>query len=227
MQTFEQEFFTHKRVNWQSLIPFGFKLHQGIYEYREQLMKHPFEAIIQIDPNGVLTGKVWDTEMQTEYINFRLPQQVGAFVAEIRQAYSEILKKIAEHCFTEQYGTSLQSQRITAKLPAPDHPFKKYPEFVAFRSPVNQKWYGLLMTITYEQLDFTAKATPIHDRSQKVDVLNVKVNPDLIPKCFKQAGVYPSYHMNKKHWVSLTLDDQLSDEEVFEWLAESKKMVES
>ena len=26
------------------------------------------------------------------------------------------------------------------------------------------------------------------------------------------AGIYPAYHMNKKHWVSILLDDTLTDD---------------
>lgn len=74
MQLFEQAFFAKKQPNWQGLIDFGFRLQGGQYVYCENFMNNQFQAIVCIDKNGVLTGKVWDLELQVEYINFRLPQ---------------------------------------------------------------------------------------------------------------------------------------------------------
>lgn len=224
MQTFEQAFFINKQVNWQSLMAFGFQIQQQGYQYRENFMNNQFQAIIHIDKTGALTGKVWDLDMQTEYINFRLPQQVGEFVAKVRQDYAKILQKIAEQCFVPHIKYSRQAQRIMAQLPNPDFPFKQYPHYAAYRSAINQKWYALLLPITYAQLDFTRHKPK--DLSQEVDILNVKVKPDLLPDCLLQAGIYPSYHMNKRHWISISLDEQMSDKEILQWLNTSRALVE-
>ena len=44
-------------------------------------------------------------------------------------------------------------------------------------------------------------------------------------KLLKMDGVFPSYHMSKKTWVSLVLDETLPDQTVFELLSESRSLV--
>ena len=41
-------------------------------------------------------------------------------------------------------------------------------------------------------------------------------------------GIYPAFHMNKRYWISVPLDDTLSDEKVLElfersWILTTKK----
>ena len=55
----------------------------------------------------------------------------------------------------------------------------------------------------------------------KVEVINLKLNKDEIPDLCKKDGIYPAWHMNKKYWVSVTLDDTLTDDEVMKYIEES------
>ena len=36
-----------------------------------------------------------------------------------------------------------------------------------------------------------------------------------------QNGIYPAFHMNKRYWISVALDDTLSDEEVLKLIEKS------
>ena len=53
-------------------------------------------------------------------------------------------------------------------------------------------------------------------REGKIEVLNVKSND--VAKLTQQRGIYPAFHMNKKYWLSLPLDDTLTDQELFSLL---------
>ena len=55
----------------------------------------------------------------------------------------------------------------------------------------------------------------------KVEILNLKINEDELDELLKQDGFYLAYHMNKKSWVAVTLDDTLSDEEVMKYIKKS------
>ena len=48
-------------------------------------------------------------------------------------------------------------------------------------------------------------------QSGKVEVLNIKFAPEEILQLLKQKGFYPAYHMNKKSWISIVLNDTLND----------------
>ncbi len=49
---------------------------------------------------------------------------------------------------------------------------------------------------------------------QEVEAINVKVDSDKVKDILAQKGYYPAFHMNKKCWVSIILDDTLSDTEI-------------
>jgi len=53
-------------------------------------------------------------------------------------------------------------------------------------------------------------------------VLNVK--NDHVAELIQKKGIYPAFHMNKKYWLSLPLDDSLSDQEIFDLLAVSYQL---
>ena len=58
------------------------------------------------------------------------------------------------------------------------------------------------------------------------DVVNLKVNPKQMDTLLEMDGVFPSYHMSKKTWVSLVfLDETLPDQTIFELLSDSRSLV--
>ena len=49
-----------------------------------------------------------------------------------------------------------------------------------------------------------------------VEVLNLKAPADQIPELTTHPGIYQAWHMNKKHWISVLLNDTLTDDSVWE-----------
>lgn len=46
-----------------------------------------------------------------------------------------------------------------------------------------------------------------------------------IPDLLKKKGFYPAYHMNKKNWVTIILDDTLSDTEIMQYVKTSYRLI--
>ncbi len=82
----------------------------------------------------------------------------------------------------------------------PDYPWREYPTFAVYRHVHNRKWFALVMEIPKEKLGLKGGGT--------VHVVNLRA-----PRV-TEPGVYPAYHMNKNHWVSVALDGSASDETV-------------
>lgn len=59
----------------------------------------------------------------------------------------------------------------------------------------------------------------------EIDVLNVKVDPDDALVLQYAEGIFPAYHMNKKHWVSL-LTEKLPNAVIEELLETSFRLTE-
>ena len=60
----------------------------------------------------------------------------------------------------------------------------------------------------------------------EVEIINVKLNEEKIKKLLKQKGFYQAYHMNKKNWISIILDNTLSDDEIMTYIEESHRFTE-
>ena len=87
-----------------------------------------------------------------------------------------------------------------------DCPFEDDFETWVFRHIDNKKWFALLMTIKKRKLGI--------DSDELIDVVNLKCAPEIMDDLWHEAGVFPAYHMSKKHWLTLALDGSCSDETV-------------
>ena len=79
-----------------------------------------------------------------------------------------------------------------------DYPWEKYPDYVVIRRRDNQKWFAGIFTITGHKV--------VLDTNEPIDVVNLKCEPDLIPTLIRESGIYPAYHMNKTHWISVDIE---------------------
>ena len=53
------------------------------------------------------------------------------------------------------------------------------------------------------------------------DILNVKCSPLETGSLRQKPGIFPAYHMNKTHWITILLDGTLPEPELFWLLDES------
>ena len=84
----------------------------------------------------------------------------------------------------------------------PEYPWSKYPTFAVFRHEENRKWFAVIMTIDKCKLG-------INELGQ-IDVVNLKCEPNLTASMCELHGIYPAYHMNKEHWITVALDGSVS-----------------
>lgn len=85
---------------------------------------------------------------------------------------------------------------------------KKYPTFEILRHNHNKKWYALFGQVDAKYLGL--------EKGKKIDILNVKASPDFIEFLLAQPGFYPAYHMNKKNWITVVLDESVESEKIFQ-----------
>lgn len=79
-----------------------------------------------------------------------------------------------------------------------DYPWEKYPEYIVIRRRDNQKWFAGIFNIKGHQVGL--------DTNELMDVVNLKCESDLIPTLIRESGIYPAYHMNKQHWISVDIE---------------------
>lgn len=86
---------------------------------------------------------------------------------------------------------------------SPDYPFSEDFETAVMRHVGNKKWFALVMNISRRKLGL--------DSDEIVDVVNLKLPTEMIGSFGASDGVYPAYHMNKLHWISVALADAKPD----------------
>ncbi len=104
-------------------------------------------------------------------------------------------REFLQHCFNT-YGTEA------------DYPFEEDFETAVLRHKDNRKWYAIVMNISRRKLGLNS--------DEKTYAVNVKLPFVLMGAYDPEDGVYPAYHMNKNHWVSVLLTD--ASEELIKYL---------
>lgn len=99
-------------------------------------------------------------------------------------------QEFLKHCL-DTYGTS------------PDYPFDDWMESAVLRHEDNRKWYAIVMKVQRRKFGF--------DSDEPVDVVNLKLPTEMFGSFSEADGVYPAYHMNKLHWISVILPEAPAD----------------
>ena len=99
-------------------------------------------------------------------------------------------QQFLEYCLNT-YGTS------------PDYPFDKDFETAVLRHTDNKKWYAIVMRVSRRKFGMNS--------DEMIDVVNLKLPTEMFGSFGATDGVYPAYHMNKLHWISVLLPDAPDD----------------
>jgi len=84
-----------------------------------------------------------------------------------------------------------------------DYPFDEDFETAVFRHDSSRKWYAVMMRVSRHKFGFDSDAV--------IDVVNLKLPLEMFGSFGAADGVYPAYHMNKVHWISVLLPDAAND----------------
>ena len=204
----EDEIFLKKKFDFEKLKEFGFCFENNTYTYSEDFMDGDFKAVIEI--SDVLKGKVIDNNSDEEYIPLRIESFDGEYVCKVREAYKSILKRIADTCCTNVFFAFEQANRITNQIYEtygikPDFPWND--DNGVFRHLDTRKWFSLIM---YVSLDALLKNGDGH----MLNIINVKIDTSKRDELYEIKGIYPAVHMNHKMWVSIALDETISDDKI-------------
>ena len=226
----ESDFLKRYRPAFGKMEDAGFRKTDAGFEYEEVFFDGQFRARLTVDENGTIRGKVVDLDTEEEYLPIRAVHQSGSFVGSVREAYFQVLVRLRDACFIPVDFLGDQANRIAALIEraygdAPEFPWEKFPGNGVFKCRENGKWYAAILTVAYGKLD-PDRAKAGSDPEEIAEVINLKADPEEIPYLTGLPGIFPAWHMNKKHWISVLLDDTLTDERVMELIRESRRLVE-
>ena len=86
---------------------------------------------------------------------------------------------------------------------SPDYPFGDWMESAVLRHAESGKWYAIVMCVSRRKFGL--------DSDEMIDAVNLKLPTEMFGSFGVSEGVFPAYHMNKLHWISVLLPDAPDD----------------
>ena len=202
----------------EKLLQYGFKEEAEKLIYRKEILDSSFLIEIVFVDSQLLI-EVYDLEFDEIYSLYSVDSAIGETVQNIREHVEKLLSSIL--------GLADESGKISSEIIdycnnkyGGNHvnPFKKHPDILAFVNEKN-KWYALMSNVEYNKLNKTSNIIT------KVKILNVKYPTDKILEIIDNKNIFPAYHMNKKHWISIVLDKNIKLETIKELIDISYSLV--
>ena len=197
------------------LINFGFQFEENILFFRKNILNDTFRIEIKLI-NKYFEVEVYDLDFNEVYSLFSVDSASGEIVTAIREEVKDVLEKIlclesviyenVLHYVKDQYNSTIVK------------PFKTNPDIKALVTPKG-KWYALFLDVEYNKLQKDSLV------DSKVKIVNLKHLSSEISTVIDNRNIFPSYHMNKNHWISVVLDNNIDIEYVKELIELSYNLV--
>ena len=209
------EIFKSYQFNQEKARAYGFVKNGEVWTNSCQILEGDFVMVLSITADNV-RFQIFDQETGDLYPQVHMESMRGSFVGSVREACLEILYQIRKACFDVQDFICPQTKRIMVQVQEKygnqlEYLWEKSPDTAVLRHEDNQKWYAVVMRIPWDKLE--------KGREGLVEAVNLK--HDQVADLLSKKGIYPAFHMNKRYWLSLALDDSLQDEEVIELIERS------
>lgn len=213
----EKEIFKNKKVNIKKLIEYGFIKKEDAYIYATPILNNQFELRIQIANDGKIKTELIEYSTQYEYI-LHLTDATGEFVGKIRNEYEKVLLDIANNCYDKNIFKSNQAIDIIKYISKTygdelEYLWQKFPNNAIWRRKDTKKWYAALLIITKSKLNIGG--------DELIEIIDLRAEENKINDLIDNKKIYPGYHMNKKHWITICLDDSVRTSEIIKLINDS------
>lgn len=214
---FYNEIFDKNIFNSKLAIAYGFSKVGDYYILQSDIDVENFNAIVKIDKESFEVNVI-ELPFNEEYTLFNVLDSKGKFVSKIRKKVNELIEDIVKNCFKSLDYRKILLEYVREKYGTiPEEPWEDN-NHATIKTSNSKKWYGIFMSVSYKTLGL--------DKSGKIDILNVKLNPELIESLIDKKHFFPAYHMNKKYWITILLDSDTDVNLVKSLIDESFKLVE-
>ena len=212
-----ENIFKNKKVIPQKLQNFGFQKKANKFLYQENIMNDEFLVKIEISEPNIVKTQTVETE-SGELYTLHLTDSDGSFVGKVRDEYNNLLQKIAQNCFENTVFKFKNTYKVIDYIKNKygddvEYLWEKFPDNAVARRSDNSKWYLAILTVGKNRLGF--------DSDESVEVIDLRADKDALPELIKQDNIFPGYHMNKKHWISILLDGTTDINEIYRYIDES------
>lgn len=206
MNKYVEKIFKNYQPNYAKIEKYGFKKDGNTYSYDVDVLDGQFRINVKICDGNIRT-EVIDLASYEEYTLFLSDDAVGSFVGSVRSAYENALTDIAQKCFDRCVFKCKQTQELIEYVRQTygdelEFLWEKFDDNAIWRRKDNRKWYGALLTVNKRKLGI--------DIDETVEVIDLRTYPEKIDDIVDNVKIFRGYHMNKKHWITICLDNSVS-----------------
>lgn len=213
----EKELWKQYEVEYQMLLEYGFEKEKDYYILKKDLNFDLYTAFIWKEKT--LKIDVYEKATGEKYIPFYIKNAEGVYVNEIKEKIDIIKKEYMEACLKNFNIKEQILEYVKKKHHAIlEHPWDKFPNYVTLKTRKKKKWYGVIMEISAEKLGLI--------NEEVVGAMNLKNEPNKIQTMIDDKTIFPAYHMNKKYWFTVLLNEETNLEKLKQLIDESYYFVE-
>lgn len=205
----EYNIFKKSIFNYDKLLKYGFIKKQEEYIYSKKIINDKYQINILIKDNKIST-KIYDLIFNDEYLNFLVDSNLS-INNQIKEEYLNLLNDIKINCTNTKLFIFNESNEIANYI---KRKYKVSPEFLwednnaVFRNKTSKKWFAIIQNITKNKLDSKYK-------DEDIEIINLKLDELMVSNLIKEKGYYKAYHMNKKYWITIILDNSINNEIIY------------
>ena len=207
----------NKMIDYNKLIEYGFIKLENTYIFKTKICDEQFEVVVSLSDNEK-KSKVIDLATEDEYVLVDIEEAAGEFVGKVRNEYENLLQDIIEKCTSHDIFKRDQSKKIIKYIKEKygdelEFLWKKFDNNAIWRNKANQKWYGLILTVSEDKIGGSSK--------NEIEIIDLRYQKDKIQEIIDNKTIYPGYHMNKSSWITIKLDNSVETEKIFELIDNS------
>ena len=192
------------RLSDDILINFGFQFEDNILVFKRNILNGVFRMEIKLISTD-FEIEVYNLDFNEVYSLFSVDSASGEIVTAIREEVKNILEKIL--CLGSFVYEDILCYAKGKYNSTTVQPFKTNPDIKALVTTKN-KWYALFLDVEYSKLQKDSLV------DSKVKIINLKHLSSEISTVINNRNIFPAYHMNKNHWISVVLDNNIDIEYV-------------
>lgn len=209
------DLFKNKKVKPTKLLSFGFSKEGTGYIYSSLLFDKQFKLTVKVEESGKISTKVTEADSDEAYTLHLVPEATGAFIGKVKEEYEKALNLIAEQCFEADIFKSTLIKNVieyakTRYGDEPEYLWKKVSNNAILRRKDTAKWYAALLITKKSKLGLNSEET--------IEIIDLRADEEEIKSLIDKQTYFPAYHMNKKHWITISSDNSLPRDEIFKRL---------
>lgn len=206
-----------RKIDYKKLEKYGFEKEDGKYIYKTKIQDNQFEINVVIS-EGTSYSKLIDLENEEDFVLVDVETSNGKFVGHLRQEYEDTIEDIIEKCTSREVFKCKQTKEVISYIEEKygdklEFLWEKFDDNAIWRNKQNNKWYALLIIIPESKLGL---------KSDKiVEAIDLRYQKEKIENIIDNKKIFLGYHMNKKSWITIKLDESFKTSEIFDLIDNS------